>query len=393
MAVARCSVGSAGAALFRGGSGGGGAILPPVGGTPASTIMMYFLLVLSLACCSVGAGSSELHRVGPVLQSNHESLVEAATGGATTGGDRRDQRTAGRALESFPTVANSTVMFLHVFKCAGTSLREVFMAWAKRGGWQGAVVQYCKTISFKNEHCICLNEKNDLVDPLRQRWLVKGKRVLAGHFFWDFRHYVTAPYLMVTTLRNPLELFVSGQQFKHKADTKTLNESVPFVSDAMRTCIAREEPTDLGFIRRFSDTEIANSYRARKVYPKETMLAWVQSAVDHLETFYVVGVVEQYQGFIEVLKRQLDPDMEYPEVWKTAVVVNDNGFMTLPFSCGTRGVARFFQLKTTAISARCRLITRKYPSRRTRQFYRTFCSEHFILAIHVQERHCRCCLP
>lgn len=54
-------------------------------------------------------------------------------------------------------------------------------------------------------------------------------------------------------------------------------------------------------------------------------LAMAQTAVSNLNTFYVVGVVEQYRGFIEVLKRSLDPVEEHPLLWKAAVGVNDNG--------------------------------------------------------------------
>lgn len=50
----------------------------------------------------------------------------------------------------------------------------------------------------------------------------------------DFRHYVTPPYLMITTLRNPLELFVSSQQFSHRAETSTLPEAVEFVAEEMK---------------------------------------------------------------------------------------------------------------------------------------------------------------
>ena len=50
-----------------------------------------------------------------------------------------------------------------------------------------------------------------------------------------------------------------------------------------------------------------------------------RTAVDHLNTFYVVGVVEQYHGFIEVLRRSLDPTDANPSLWKAAVEVKDNG--------------------------------------------------------------------
>lgn len=49
------------------------------------------------------------------------------------------------------------------------------------------------------------------------------------------------------------------------------------------------------------------------------------SAVAHLNTFWVVGVVEQYYGFIEVLRRVLDPLERRPLLWPSAHAVMDNG--------------------------------------------------------------------
>ncbi|CAM9311063.1 unnamed protein product, partial [Hapterophycus canaliculatus] len=172
---------------------------------------------------------------------------------------------------------------------------------------------------------ICLNNRNDLVDPLRQKWMVAGSKLLAGHFLWDFRHYVTPPYLMVTTLRNPLELFVSAQQFMHKEETKTLEESAAFVAESMRTRLRWPDPGDLGFIRRFLDVDSANLYNPTVSYPEEETTAMAQTAVDHLSSFFIVGVVEQYRGFIEALKWSLDPNIEHPRLWRAAVGVKDNG--------------------------------------------------------------------
>lgn len=39
-----------------------------------------------------------------------------------------------------------------------------------------------------------------------------------------FQDHVRGPYLMVTALRNPLEVFVSGTQYLHKKKTKTLDK-------------------------------------------------------------------------------------------------------------------------------------------------------------------------
>ena len=51
----------------------------------------------------------------------------------------------------------------------------------------------------------------------------------------------------------------------------------------------------------------------------------VASAVEHLNTFWVVGVVENYAGYIEVLKYSLDPQLKHTELWETAHVVKNNG--------------------------------------------------------------------
>lgn len=43
---------------------------------------------------------------------------------------------------------------------------------------------------------ICLNSRNELVDPLREKWLVKGSKLLAGHFLWgepDWMVFVCGP--------------------------------------------------------------------------------------------------------------------------------------------------------------------------------------------------------
>ena len=50
----------------------------------------------------------------------------------------------------------------------------------------------------------------------------------------DFRKYVTQPYLLITMLRNPLERFVSGVQFKHRGETRTIDEAADLVASAMR---------------------------------------------------------------------------------------------------------------------------------------------------------------
>ncbi|CAB1114267.1 unnamed protein product [Ectocarpus sp. CCAP 1310/34] len=236
-----------------------------------------------------------------------------------------------RELASFSSPAISTTLFLHVFKCAGTSLREVFMAFAKTNGWTGAVIAGCsktqKEFQFHDPpgSVICVrHEDHRPKDENIGRWLVSGTKVLAGHFFWDFRLMAAPPYLMVTTLRNPLELFVSALQFKHRDETRTLAGATRFVTSQMRTILGLEGLGQLGFIRVFLNDTGAVGYNPRGVYTHNETWAMATESVEHLNTFLVVGVVEQYEGFIEVLKHTLDPGLENPSVWTTGANVQNN---------------------------------------------------------------------
>ena len=50
-----------------------------------------------------------------------------------------------------------------------------------------------------------------------------------------------------------------------------------------------------------------------------------RAAIEHLGTFFVVGVVEQYEGFIHVLRRTMDPHLKNPGVWEEALEIRNNG--------------------------------------------------------------------
>lgn len=50
-----------------------------------------------------------------------------------------------------------------------------------------------------------------------------------------FQQHLNTPYVMVTALRDPLVLFVSAQQFKHRQETETLEEAIAWVTAAMDT--------------------------------------------------------------------------------------------------------------------------------------------------------------
>ncbi|CAN0530743.1 unnamed protein product, partial [Ectocarpus sp. 8 AP-2014] len=86
-----------------------------------------------------------------------------------------------------------------------------------------------------------------------------------------------------------------------------------------------KDPSDIGFVRRFLGTDAANSYDPQLVYTKEQSSAMASTAAEHLSNFWVVGVVEQYAGFVKVLQHTLDPELEHPRLWEAASEVNNNG--------------------------------------------------------------------
>eukprot|EP00903_Cladosiphon_okamuranus_P015295 g14130.t2 len=211
----------------------------------------------------------------------------------------------------FPPVEGSTLMFMHIFKCAGSTLRHMLVDWAEENGQEGAIVRECDEIEGDD---ICL-KAYELIDEAVQVAYISRLKVIAGHFMWGFQRHVQTPYLMVTALRNPLEVYVSGEQYMHRDETSTLPKAQQFVTESMLRVMSINGPLGLqqgqlsGFIRRIAGVP-------RRVWFKDGLEKGADDAVRNLETFWIVGVVEQYKGFEEVLQRSVDPEGEHEKLWK-----------------------------------------------------------------------------
>ncbi|CAM9638768.1 unnamed protein product [Ectocarpus sp. 6 AP-2014] len=238
------------------------------------------------------------------------------------------------SVNRFPPLEDSTVMFLHVFKCSGSTLRQMFVDWAKAEGESGAIVTSCDKV--EKEGVICLASHELIKESVQMEMLLRQK-VLAGHFIWGFQRLVEKPFLMITSLRNPLEAFVSGRQFLHPDMTETLVQAQAFVSDAMLKALGidgpgrgamRGERATLGhkgraLLRGGGQTpdqlggfifRLVGREKAKKLHGLALSRA-ADEAMKNLEEFWVVGVVEQYAGLQAVLKRLLDPDLKHPALW------------------------------------------------------------------------------
>lgn len=115
---------------------------------------------------------------------------------------------------------------------------------------------------------------------------------------------------MVTTLRNPLELYVSGQQYLNRKATSTLSKAKHFVSQSMRTSLGREPA---GYLQRFVGRSVVTTHDLRKASAE---------GANNMRSFWLVGLVEQYDGFIAVLKTLVDPWDRHAQLWSDHIHKN-----------------------------------------------------------------------
>eukprot|EP00752_Nemacystus_decipiens_P011565 g10270.t1 len=224
-------------------------------------------------------------------------------------------------FEGFPPVEGSTtLMFMHIFKCAGSTLRHMLVDWAQENGQRGAIVRECDHLDEEGD--ICLHDY-ELINEAVQVEKISHLKVLAGHFMWGFQRHVKTPYLMVTALRNPLEVYVSGKQYMYRHETSTLPKAQQFITESMLKVMSVNSPIGLqqgqisGFIRRFAGVP-------RRVWFKDGLEAGAEDAIRNLETFWIVGVVEQYRGFERVLQASIDPIGNHAGLWNRYAEVQYN---------------------------------------------------------------------
>eukprot|EP00752_Nemacystus_decipiens_P018618 g16693.t1 len=217
----------------------------------------------------------------------------------------------------------STLLFMHIWKCAGSSLRHLLRDWASLKGQDIGIVVRCTDVVSQEKDTVCL-QRHALINETVQAPYVRLKQVVAGHFTWGFQKHVQQPYVMFTTLRNPLELFVSGQQYLNRKASKHFAHAVSLVEETMTTAISNHilrggvmmqegmgNTKSVGFIYRLVDPG--------GTAPKTLDVAATE-AMEHLDTFWLVGVIEQYKGFLAVLKHMMDPLKSERKLWQRYAV-------------------------------------------------------------------------
>ncbi|CBJ27709.1 expressed unknown protein [Ectocarpus siliculosus] len=257
----------------------------------------------------------EPHGAPPVAGSSNASSDE---------GDR------GAVAAAAGAEVGTTLLFMHLWKCAGSSLRHLLRDWAEAKEQDIGIVVRCTDVVSKTGK-ICLKH-HSLINERFQAPFIRLHQVVAGHFTWGFQNHVRQPYVMFTTLRNPLELFVSGQQYLNRKASRHFAHAVSLVEDTILRAIKQHQlrgdvmvpegmgnTKSVGFIYRLVDPVQANSTQEGLVGGK-TLSAGAQEAKDNLDTFWLVGVIEQYQGFMAVLQAMMDPNKSERDMWKRYAV-------------------------------------------------------------------------
>ncbi|CAM9687184.1 unnamed protein product [Ectocarpus sp. 12 AP-2014] len=250
--------------------------------------------------------------------------VAASSNASRDGGDR------GGVAAAEGDQVGTTLLFMHLWKCAGSSLRHLLRDWAEAKGQDIGIVVRCTDVVSKTGK-ICL-KRHSLINERFQAPFIRLHQVVAGHFTWGFQDHVRQPYVMFTTLRNPLELFVSGQQYLNRKASRHFAHAVSLVEDTIVHAIKQHQlrgdimvpegmgnTKSVGFIYRLVDPVQANSTQ-EGVVGEKTLSAGAQEAKDNLDTFWLVGVIEQYQGFMAVLQAMMDPNKSERDMWKRYAV-------------------------------------------------------------------------
>lgn len=110
---------------------------------------------------------------------------------------------------------------------------------------------------------------------------------------------------MITTLRNPLELYVSGEMYLNRGGTRTLPSATQFVSESMSKFLVVRTKMP-GYTHRFVGRNVMTEAEIRE--------ATVEGSYN-MRSFWLVGVMEQYEGFITVMQHLLDPSNSHVMLW------------------------------------------------------------------------------
>ena len=215
------------------------------------------------------------------------------------------------------------VLFLHVFKAAGSSVREIFKGWARECGLRVATAgSQCAGAGAASRLCL---EHGLLKDDDQARRVDAGLDVVAGHLTYGFHAALRRPALYVTMLRNPVSTRVSGALYlaRHRIGGDE-RRAVALARADLREAVARGQLYD-NFVRRLTGSDKFKATRNDSASVARLEGATRRAVAHVARGFEVVGVVERFGAFVELVARALDPRGLLGAAWWARVsAIRDN---------------------------------------------------------------------
>jgi hypothetical protein len=225
----------------------------------------------------VGIPPTSTFRVPELLQQCNNSQQVRTIGGA--------------AAASSPRAA---LLFLHIFKAAGSTTRNTLKAYARRCG-----LRY-KTCGSKcsrtRGNYICLADGR--VASKEARAGVRVADVVAGHLWFGMHRYTDMRKrpVYITCLRSPIATAISGHLYTkaHEVRGKSAHQAALKMRDWLRV-----DGVPANFLKRLT----GHNPRSKDDLPRMAL-----EAISNLRKYFaVVGVVELYATFVDLVARLVDP--------------------------------------------------------------------------------------
>lgn len=211
------------------------------------------------------------------------------------------------------------LLFIHVFKAAGSTVRELFRKYAERCGKRWACLVQCSNggavadgkdvvpcrlrdvINVNRKSVVEVNERQTGARRLRRNpsaaGLGRAAHVIGGHYHYGLHEILppARPYSYFTVLREPLATWISGLRYNFKG-----LDTVPKLKAAM------VEKMGPGGSHHYANalTYLIEGPKSRKASAAKKL----SIALENLEHIAVVGVVESWQTTVDLLASLLDRD-------------------------------------------------------------------------------------
>ena len=215
--------------------------------------------------------------------------------------------------------AEPIILFVHVFKAAGSSVRGIFRRYAEKCNKRWACLVQCQkggaprgaTVPCRLRDVVNLNRRLVMGEDGRRNPRTENlgalSHIVGGHFHYGMHTLVPEgrKYFYVTVVREPLSTWISGMRY-HDKSLKTVSD----VRNAAEKFLPRGS-------NRFYQNGLTylGAVDGLPLGRKAPMPEKLVSALSNLEDVLVVGVVESWSTTIDLLQAMLDTTDRAPFMW------------------------------------------------------------------------------